>query len=114
MFEEPQAGFVQTLVDEDAHLEDAPRIYGPFDVIVRGTSTGGERFEVETALDDLSAEDCNLRLEQEVETGARLFLVARLHKALVAMHVVVLRAERQSADGLYCLSLGIIHNRFLS
>lgn len=91
----------------------APRISGPFAALVRGRDAGGERFEVETELDDLSASDCHLRLRQEVREGARLLVVARLHKALVAMHSIVLKAAQQD-DGLWCLSLGIINNRFLT
>lgn len=93
--------------------EDAPRITGPFAALVRGTDAQGQPFEVETELDDLSASDCNLRLRQEVSEGALLFVVARLHKALVAMHGVVLKSE-QTEDGLWCLGLGIVNNRFLA
>lgn len=98
---------------ESAECDGAPRICGPFAAVVRGTNVRGEHFETETDLDDLSASDCNLRLKQQLEQKAKLFVVARLHKALVAMHCAVLKAEPQE-NGLWCLSLGIIHHRFLT
>ena len=97
----------------DSHGDGAPRIIGPFTALVRGNDARGEHFEVETELDDLSASDCNLRLRQDVNNGTMLFVVARLHKALVAMHSVVLKAEKQE-DEQWCISLGIIHHRFLA
>lgn len=96
-----------------AQCESEPRIVGPFAALVRGTNARGEHFQIETELDDLSAADCNLRLRQHVKNGAMIFVVARLHKALVAMHSIVLKAEPQEA-GQWCLSLGIIHHRFLA
>jgi hypothetical protein len=114
MSEELEAVFTQALAKPVTQLEGAPRIYGPFMATVRGVNARGERFEVETAVDDLSATDCNLRLNQQVKAGAKLFVVARLHKALVAMHVIVLKAEIQEEDASWCLSVEIIHNRFIS
>ena len=114
MPEESEAVFTHTFTEPVAQFEGVPRIYGPFMATVRGVNAHGERFETETAVDDLSATDCNLRLNQPVQAGAKLFVVARLHKALVAMHVVVLKAELQREDAVWCLSVAIIHNRFLS
>jgi hypothetical protein len=114
MSEESEAVFTQTFTDPVTHFDGAPRIYGPFMAIVRGVNAHGERFEIETAVDDLSATDCNLRLSQPVKAGAKLFVVARLHKALVAMHVIVLKSEAQEEDASWRLSVEIIHNRFLS
>ncbi|MDT5293969.1 MAG: hypothetical protein QOJ76_849 [Acidobacteriota bacterium] len=113
MSQQPKAIFTQAVAVIDAVSDDAPRIYGPFAALVRGTNARGERFESETELDDLSAADFNLRLRQPLERGARLFAVVRLCKALVAMHGVVLRAEPKG-DGSRRLSVAIIHNRFLS
>ncbi len=96
-----------------AKFDDAPRIYGPFSAFIRGTNVYGEQFGSQTALDDLSAMDFSLRLRQPVEMGAKLFAVARLHKALVAIRGRVLKAEPQE-DGRWWLSVAIIHNRFLS
>jgi hypothetical protein len=112
MSEQSRTIFSTPLAHADAQ-EKAPRISGPFAALVRGKDVPGRRFEVETELDDLSASDCNLRLQQEVREGSRLLVVARLHKALVAMHSVVLKASPQE-DGLWCLSLEIINNRFLT
>lgn len=114
MPEESKASFTQTVTERGAQLDCVPRIYGPFAATVRGTNALGVRFECETALDDLSASDCNLRLAEPVQAGAKLFVVTRLHKALVAMHVLVLKSELMEEDGQWCLSVQIIHNRFLS
>lgn len=110
---EQQRTIFSTPLALDESQGKAPRISGPFAALVRGRDAQGNRFEVETELDDLSASDCNLRLQQEVPEGGKLLIVARLHKALVAMHSVVLKRE-QMEDGLWCLSLGIINNRFLT
>src|SRR5215212_5910441 len=104
--------FTSASLAESAECDRAPRICGPFAAVVRGTNSRGEHFETATALVDTSAYDCNLRLRQQLEERTKLFVVARLHKALVAMRCVVLKAE-PLADGLWCLSLEIIHNRFL-
>jgi hypothetical protein len=114
MPEESAALFTPAVTERGAQFEGAPRIYGPFSALVRGVNARGERFECETTLDDLSAADCNLRLAEPVPKDAKLFVVTRLYKALVAMHVLVIRAEQQEESGLWCLSLAIIHNRFLS
>jgi len=114
MPEESKASFTPAVTDGVAQFDAVPRIYGPFTATVRGTNALGERFECETALDDLSASDCNLRMSEPIQAGAKLFLVTRLHKARVAMHVLVLKSELMEEDGLWCLSVEIIHNRFLS
>jgi hypothetical protein len=104
----------RAVVEQNAQCDGAPRIYGPFPARVRGRDARGQQFESEAAVDDLSAADFNLRLRQQMEQGARLFTVARLHKALVAMRGIVLKAE-PTADGLlWSLSIRIVHNRFLS
>src|SRR3954466_15394546 len=82
---------------ESAGGDSAPRICGPFAAIVRGRNASGEDFETETELDDLSASDCNLRLRHQLEQRTRLFVVARLHKPLVAMHCIVLKTEQQES-----------------
>jgi hypothetical protein len=93
--------------------EGAPRIYGPFPALLRGTDARGEQFQSEAELDDLSAADFNLRLRQPLEEGAKLFAVVRLHKAIVALRGIVLKAEPHG-DGLWSLSVAIVHSRFLS
>lgn len=114
MPEESEVISTQTVIEPGTEFEGVPRIYGPFTALVRGVNAHGDRFECETALDDLSAVDCNLRLAEPMKTGAKLFVVTRLHKARVAIHVLVLKAEPSEEDGLWCLSVAIIHNRFLS
>ncbi|HVG33295.1 MAG TPA: hypothetical protein VM911_09450 [Pyrinomonadaceae bacterium] len=114
MPEQCSSVFTLAVVEHNAQSDCAPRIYGPFAARVRGRDARGEQFESEAAVDDLSAADFNLRLRRQMEQGARLFTVARLHKALVAMRGIVLKAE-PTADGLlWALSVQIVHNRFLS
>lgn len=106
--------FTCAVVEQNAQRDGTPRIYGPFHARVRGRDARGQKFENEAAVDELSAADFNLRLCQQMEQGARLFAVARVHKALVAMRGIVLKAE-PTADGLWwSLSVRIVHNRFLS
>jgi hypothetical protein len=104
----------RAVVEQCAEGDGAPRIYGPFAARVRGRDARGQQFESEAAVDDLSAADFNLRLLQQMEQGARLFTVARLHKALVAMRGIILKAEPTPDGLLWSLSVRIVHNRFLS
>ena len=114
MSEQFSSVFTQAVVEQNAESDGAPRIYGPFAARVRGRDARGQQFESEAVVDDLSAADFNLRLLQQMEHGARLFTVVRLHKALVAMRGIVLKTE-PAADGLsWSLSVRIVHNRFLS
>ena len=111
---EPAASvFTQAPADESAACDGAPRINGPFPALLRGVNARGEQFVSETELDDLSAVDFKLRLREPLEQGAKLFAVVRLYKALVAIQGIVLKAEPME-DGLSCLRVSILRNRFLS
>ena len=96
------------------------RLQGPFPVTVRGVGVGGEAFEIEAVLDDLSAGGLHIRLKQSVSLGEVIFLVARLtHAQLpevcvprVALRSLVLRSELQ-LDGSFGVAAAILHHRFL-
>ena len=93
--------------------DGAPRIYGPFPALLRGTNARGEQFVTETELDDLSAADFHLRFCEPLAKGSRMFVVAQLHKALVAIHGVVQSVEPQQ-DGVCRLSVSINQSQFLT
>ena len=103
-----------------AERRSKSRLRGPFPVIVRGVDAGGETFEVEAQLDDLSAVGLHIRLKQPVSLGAVIFLVTRLtHGQLpqvcvprVALRSLVLRSEMQF-DGTFGVAAAILHHRFL-
>ena len=90
-----------------------PRIAGPFSAKVRGVDTRGEDFEIEVVLDDLSATDFNFRLPRHVDTGSKLFVVARVHEATLALRGLVQRSEPQT-DGISGLTVAINGYRFVS
>jgi hypothetical protein len=74
----------------------------------------GEGFEIETVLDDLSANDFNLRLSRHVDPGSKLFVVARVHEATLALRGMVQRIEPRT-DGISDdLTVAINGYRFVS
>ncbi len=98
-----------------------PRLQGPFASIVRGVDGGGEVFEVETALDNVSAGGLYMRLRQRIPSGAAIFIVTRLtHQRLpiasaprLALRCVVLRSELKP-DGSCGVAAAILRHRFLN
>lgn len=96
----------------EAERRNSPRLCGPFPAIARGRDATGEEFEIHTTIENFSADAFQLRLAQPVETGERLFVVARIHRAAVAMRVVVQRVET-GADGACRLVVGVHRHRFL-
>ena len=95
-----------------ARREVNQRITGPFPARVRGVDAGGEGFEVEVVLDDLSANDFNLRLPRHIAPGSRLFVLARIHEATLALRGMVRRSEPQT-NGISDLSVAINGYRFV-
>jgi hypothetical protein len=97
-----------------------PRLRGPFPSLVRGVEAGGEAFEAETVLDDISAVGLHLQLKRRVETGTPVFVVTMLKRSSepetcaprVALRCVVLRSERRR-DGSFSIAASILHHRFL-
>jgi hypothetical protein len=54
------------------------RIYQSFLIQVRGKFESGEKFKIDTVLDDLSSGGLYLRLPEKVRPGTRLFAVVRI------------------------------------
>jgi hypothetical protein len=98
----------------------AVRVAIPFPATVRGMDQTGDRFTLDTILDNLSSTGLYLRIAQPVERGARLFVVVRLaiasaHQipaACVAVQGAVLRAELRS-DGTCGVAVAFTRHRFL-
>jgi hypothetical protein len=88
------------------------RIFGPFEARVRCRDAGARRVDAPGALDDVSAADFGLCVPAPVAVGARLFAVAALGRARVALRGVVVSAE--TLRGGRCrLRVLITHHRFL-
>jgi len=98
----------------------AVRVAIPFPATVRGMDQTGDRFTLDTVLDNLSSTGLYLRLARLVEPGATLFVVVRLAvvsaqqvaAASVAVRGVVLRAEPQSS-GMRGVAILFTRHRFL-
>src|SRR4051812_37223051 len=106
MSEQSESIFTQVNTARRTECDGVPRIYGPFAALVRGADASGEQFVIKAELDDLSGQDFNLRLRQPIKEGAKLYVVAHVHRALVAIHGIVLKAESQE-DELWCLRVSI-------
>jgi hypothetical protein len=97
-----------------------PRIQNPFPATVRGVNARGETFETDTVLDNLSAGGLYLFLLQQVELGAKVFIViqfstgptVRETRPRVAIRGEVLRAERESS-GACGIAVAFTGHRFL-
>ena len=97
-----------------------PRIELPFPATVRGVDRHGERFELETLLDNLSATGLYLRLVRHVEPGTILFIIVRLTARPaqwavgpgVAVRGSVLRADLRPGSA-WGLAIAFSRHRFL-
>ena len=89
-----------------------PHIYGLFPARVRGVDATGAKYQAQVLLDNFGATVFDLRLTRLVEVGERLFVVAHIYDATIALHVQVLDIKAQ-ADGAYRLTVAIMHYRFL-
>ena len=106
--------------DDGTERRSVLRIELPFPATVRGVNATGERFTIDTLLDNLSTHGLYVRLAHRVPPGARLLVVVRLSTipdpevpaANVALHGVVLRAEPQP-DGRWGLAVQFDRHRFL-
>jgi hypothetical protein len=61
-----------------------PRIAMPFPATVRGVDQSGDRFRIDTVLDNFSAAGLYMRLVRPIEPGAALFVVVRFTVAPAA------------------------------
>ena len=103
----------------DVERRHALRVDLHFPAIVRGIDATGERFTLNTRLDNLSACGLYFRLQRPLESGATLFVVVRLSPAAsevrapqVALRDAVLRADLQG-DRSYGVALAFDRHRFL-
>jgi hypothetical protein len=104
----------------DADRRRRPRIHENFPVKVRGNDLNGERFQIDTVLDNIGSKGLYVRLARRVEPGANIFIVVRLSSSTdasvfaprVAISGEVLRAEPQP-DGSCGVAIGFQQHRFL-
>ena len=97
-----------------------PRISEPVRTLVRGVDAGGEEFEIETLLDNLSAGGLYVRTSREVARGERLRFIVRLSLSGKSEQKVpqisasgkVVRVEPQP-DGLYGLAAEFMDHQLL-
>lgn len=97
-----------------------PRISDPIHTLVRGVDGGGNEFEIETLLDNLSAGGLYLRISRFVAVGEKLSFIVRLSVAgkqdqkvpRIAARGKVLRIEPQNR-GLYGLAAIFLDHEFL-
>ncbi len=106
-----------TTLSHDVERRHGLRVDLPFPATVRGIDATGERFTVNTQLDNLSACGLYFRLERTVEPGAHLLLVVRLATApnaglRVALRGTVLRTEAHD-DGRCGVAVAFDRHRFL-
>lgn len=98
-------GFIRTKIDERRRAE---RIFIPFPAVVEGVDEDGEKFKVDTVLDNLSKGGLYLRMIPCVPKGSRLSVVFRLSGSVdaeqtspkVAIAGEVLRVDKK--DGGAC------------
>lgn len=89
-----------------------------FPLTVRGEDAGGDKFEVDTLLDNIGPGGLYARIPRSVKRGSDLFIVVRLSPnrsvfaPSVAIHGEVLRAEPQHG-GLCGVAVKLKHHRFL-
>lgn len=78
-FQDSGAGFaLGSTLSDSSWTGGAAWIETPFQVAVRGTGRGGERFRLDTVLDGLSPTHLALRLPCQLEEGRPLFVVVWL------------------------------------
>jgi len=96
-----------------------PRIAAPFPATVRGMNQAGDRFRMDTVLDNFSATGLCLRLMRPIAPGAPLFVVVRFTIAPtarpaapgVAVRAVVVWAAPRS--GAWGVAMKFTRQRFL-
>jgi len=110
-----------SLHSDGTERRSTPRIELPFPATVCGIDRCGERFELETLLDNLSATGLHLRLARPVEPGATLFIIVWLTTRLgqwavgpgVAARRSVLRADLWPG-GAWGFAVAFRRHRFLN
>lgn len=113
MIEEAKTGDDRPYSSVETERRQRPRIHESFPVKVRGNDLNGERFQIDTVLDNIGSKGLYMGLARRVEPGANIFLVVRLSSSTdatvfalrVAISGEVLRAEPQP-DGSYGVAIG--------
>jgi hypothetical protein len=106
--------------DDLIERRSALRIATPFPATLRGVNQAGDRFRIDTVLDNFSAAGLYLRLVRPIEPGETLFVVVRFTVAPavrlaapgVAARAVVVWAAPQP-DGAWGVALKFTRQRFL-
>jgi hypothetical protein len=114
------AGEERTPSTSGVERRTSPRIYDCFPAKVRFKDWSGERFEIETALDNIGFRGLYVRLARRVDPGAYVSVEVRLSSAndasalapILAIHGEVLRAELQT-DGSYGIAIEFHQRRLL-
>lgn len=96
-----------------------PRIAAPFPTILRGVDQSGDRFRIDTVLDNFGAEGLYVRLVRPIELDATVFVVVRfavgsipmLAAPGVAARGVVVWVEPQ--PGAWGIGIRLMRQRFL-
>jgi hypothetical protein len=94
-----------------------PRVFNRFITSVSGVNASGEPFEVETALDNLSAGGLYIRLRQRVNENTKLKLLIHLAESrdvvapVVETQGIVLRSEPK-LNGEYGIAVKFTRHRF--
>lgn len=92
------------------------RIYGPFSAVVRGVDARGQLFKTIATVENLSVAGTYLRMAEQVENGAKIFLVAQISQnkaktaAKVAVKGIVSRVETKP-DGTRGVAVDILRHR---
>lgn len=94
-----------------------PRIGGSFPTRVCGVSACGEAFEVDTVLDNVSANGGYLRIGERLEPGDEVFLRVHLGSvagsgATVDIQGTIVRVEPQP-EGVFGVAVGFCQYRLL-
>lgn len=97
-----------------------PRLYWRCPAMVHGVERGGEAFEINAVITNVSASGLYLRLRKCVETGTALFIIMRFTDAsaaeargpLIKIHGRALRIEPQP-DGECGAAVAIAHHEFV-
>ncbi|HKR02721.1 MAG TPA: hypothetical protein VJT09_18730 [Pyrinomonadaceae bacterium] len=109
----PEQGSVDSFAGFAAgESHDEPRIHGPFPARVKGSGADGRCFTVDTVIENLSARDCCVLLTERAEVGERLFVAARIDRAVVLLRAKVLRISLR-ADGMWGALARITRYRFV-
>lgn len=96
-----------------------PRICVPFHATVRGVNNEGEKFAIDTVLDNVSGNSLYVRMMPGVEKGTSVAIEIVLHKPLQATEEgsrllidgVVIRTE-EKAGGVLGVAVGFDRVRF--